>query len=150
MKELQRGLEGVREEITCIGKSVEGTNRSVMEVVINMMTMLKKGQEDELRDNRDDIREEEGRRANSIMGTVQRGGNPIEEYVGFDNQYNDMKIDKDCFSDGNDKLSGGEIGGEDDNPLNLVNLKGLLHDIETAFEKQSSESSGEFNRARIA
>ncbi|KAI5676456.1 hypothetical protein M9H77_07406 [Catharanthus roseus] len=108
-----------------------------MEVVMNMMTMLKKGQEDELRDIRDDIREEEGRRGdvNDEIGIV---GNKMEkwkieneeekealneEYVGSDNEYNDMKIDKDDF-----------IGGEDDDPLNPVNLKGLLDNIKTAVE----------------
>ncbi|KAI5682261.1 hypothetical protein M9H77_03489 [Catharanthus roseus] len=172
MKELQGALE----EVICICKSVETANRSVMEVAMNMMTMLKKDQEDELRDNRDDTREEEGRRQeNSYMHYDELGGdvndeigvagdkmpgykienelekeNPIEKYIGSDNQCNNMKIDKDCFSDGNHKLSRGEIGGEDDDPLNSVNLKSFLHDIQMAFEKQSSESSGEFNRARVA
>ncbi|KAI5653512.1 hypothetical protein M9H77_30699 [Catharanthus roseus] len=160
-----------------------------MEVVMNMMKMLKKSQEDELRDNMDDIREEEGRRQeNSDIHCENEGqfcsgnntkwneeddqlggdlndqigveGNKMagwkfeneleketamEDYVIYNNQYNDMKIDKDCF----DKLSRGKISGEDDDPLNPVNLKGLLHVIKMAFEKQSSESSGEFNRARV-
>ncbi|KAI5669300.1 hypothetical protein M9H77_19153 [Catharanthus roseus] len=144
MEELRGDLEGVWEEVKCISKSVEAANRSVMEV------------EDELRDNRDNIRKEEGRRQeNSYMHCENEGrfcfgnsakwneeddqlggdvndeigvaGNKIpgwkieneqdketliEEYVGSYNQYNDMKIDNDCFSDGDDKLSGGEISGE--------------------------------------
>ncbi|KAI5667861.1 hypothetical protein M9H77_17714 [Catharanthus roseus] len=138
MKELRGGLEDVREEVTCIGKSVEAANRSVMEV------------EDELRDIWDDIREKEGRRFCSGNNTTwneeddQLGGDvnddigvagnkmveckiqneekketTNEKFVGSDNEYNDMKIDKDSFSDRNDKLSEGEIGGEDDDPLNL-------------------------------
>ncbi|KAI5658867.1 hypothetical protein M9H77_27660 [Catharanthus roseus] len=47
MKQLRGGLEGVREEVACIGKSVKAANRSVTEV------------KDELRDIRDDIREDE-------------------------------------------------------------------------------------------
>ncbi|KAI5663420.1 hypothetical protein M9H77_22743 [Catharanthus roseus] len=51
MKELRGGLEGVREEVTHIGKSVKASNRSVMEVVRKM----------KLRDIRDDIRGKEER-----------------------------------------------------------------------------------------
>ncbi|KAI5669603.1 hypothetical protein M9H77_19456 [Catharanthus roseus] len=160
MKQLRGGLEGVLEEVPCIGESVEVANRSVMELVMNMITLLKKGQEDKLRDIRDDIREEEGRRQkNQIFNDDQLGGDVNDEigvvgnkmaeweikneeeketrnkeFVGYDNEYNDMKIDKDGFSDRNDKLSKGEIGGEDDDLLN----------------PQSSESSREFNRAGVA
>ncbi|KAI5677870.1 hypothetical protein M9H77_08820 [Catharanthus roseus] len=139
MKQLRGGLEGVREEVACMGRSVEAANRSVMEVVMNVMIMLKKGQEDQLRNIREDIRKEEGRiqinsyircenkdrfgsgnstkwneedeqfgDVNDELG-VEEKDTPNEENVGINNEYNDMKIDNDGFSDENDKLSEGEI-----------------------------------------
>ncbi|KAI5668729.1 hypothetical protein M9H77_18582 [Catharanthus roseus] len=149
IKELRGCSEGVRKEVTCIGKSVEAAIRSIMKVVMKIITMLKEGLEDKLRD---DIREEERRRQkkfsyafNKMAGwkieNEQEKETPIEEYVGSDNQYNDMKIDKDCFSDGNNKLSEGKTGGKDDDPLNSVYLKGLLYDIKTTFLLKSNPVS---------
>ncbi|KAI5671514.1 hypothetical protein M9H77_11878 [Catharanthus roseus] len=168
MKELREGLEAVREEVTYIGKSMEATNRS-------------KGWEDELRDIREeegrrfyfgnsrkwneeddelggDVNDEIGvvanKRAEWKTENEEEKETPNEEYVGFDNEYNDMKMDKDGFSDANDKFSERKIGVEDNNPLNLdVTLMAteevdILRHWKQLASKQTSLRPSSLNKIR--
>ncbi|KAI5657394.1 hypothetical protein M9H77_26187 [Catharanthus roseus] len=86
-------------------------------------------QEDELRDITDDIREEEGRRQKNSNMQCEN-----EEKFCFGNSRKRNEEDDELGGDVND-----EIG-----------IAGLLQDIKTGFEKQSSESSVEFNGAGVA